>query len=115
MNGVISMDPATSHFSLCGTNIPALDGHHIVFGQVYSHYTSLQIFGFIEQIVDGYGILRAVLQCGALTGKPKTEVSIIDCGRLDSKHSFPPSYMGCLSKRIYWVRFVGAVVAKEAA
>ena len=34
VKGVLSMDPISSHFSFCGTSVPWLDGHHIVFGQV---------------------------------------------------------------------------------
>ncbi len=68
--GVLSMANAGPHtngsqFFLCTALTSWLDGKHVVFGQV----------------VDGYGVVKAVESVGSSSGATAAKVLVSDCGQ----------------------------------
>lgn len=55
-----------SQFFITTVATPWLDGKHVVFGE----------------IVDGMDVVKAVEKLGRENGKPKAEVSVLDCGQM---------------------------------
>lgn len=55
-----------SQFFITTVPTPWLDGKHVVFGEV----------------VDGMDVVKAVEKLGRENGKPKAEVTILDCGQM---------------------------------
>mmetsp|Transcript_22132 Transcript_22132/g.32135 ORF Transcript_22132/g.32135 Transcript_22132/m.32135 type:complete len:228 (-) Transcript_22132:139-822(-) len=55
-----------SQFFICTADTPWLNGKHVVFGKV----------------TKGLDVIRKVERCGQISGKPKVQVKIADCGSL---------------------------------
>jgi len=55
-----------SQFFICTADTPWLNGKHVVFGKV----------------TNGMNVVRKVESMGQMSGKPKAEVKIVDCGAL---------------------------------
>lgn len=84
--GVLSMansGPNTngSQFFLCVAATSWLDGKHVVFGQV----------------VEGYGIVKAMEACGAKSGDTSFDVMISGCGVMPASASAPTGFGGKVS------------------